>query len=180
KDGYHDQAFHIPLVVRDPRPGADAARGRVVDDFSEAVDVMPTVLDWLGLPTPPACDGASLAPFLAGATPARWRDAVHWGFDFRDVRNPYFETALGLAPDECGLLVRRDRKGKYVHFAGLPPLFFDLENDPGELADLAGDPARQGQVLDYARKLLSWRMAHEDRTLSHLHLGAGGVASSRG
>ncbi|MCC7273339.1 MAG: sulfatase-like hydrolase/transferase, partial [Alphaproteobacteria bacterium] len=42
KDGYHDQAFHIPLVVRDPRPGADAARGRVVDDFSEAVDVMPT------------------------------------------------------------------------------------------------------------------------------------------
>ncbi|BBK43653.1 sulfatase [Allostella vacuolata] len=178
KDGYHDQAFHIPLLVRDPRREADTGRGRVVEQFTEAVDVMPTVLGWLGRPVPPACDGADLAPFLRGETPAGWRDAVHWGYDFRDVRGAHFERALGLSPEECGLLVRRDRRGKYVHFAGLPPLFFDLAADPGELTDLAGDPARQGEVLDYARKLLSWRMAHEDKTLSHYHLGPGGAASN--
>ncbi|MGE0716511.1 MAG: alkaline phosphatase family protein [Alphaproteobacteria bacterium] len=178
KDGYHDQAFHIPLVVRDPRAAGDAGRGRVVDAFTEAVDVMPTVLGWLGRPVPPTCDGRSLAPFLAGGEPARWRDAAHWGFDFRDVRGGYFETRLGLAPDECSLLVRRERTRKYVHFAGLPPLLFDLEADPGELVDLSGDPARHADMADCARRLLSWRMAHEDRTLSHLHLGAGGAATN--
>lgn len=178
KDGYHDQAFHIPLVVRDPRAAADAGRGRVVEAFTEAVDVMPTILEWIGQPVPHACDGHALTPFLGGGTPDRWRDSVHWGYDFRDVRGGHFEQALGLAPDQCGLLVHRDRRRKYVHFAGLPPLFFDLEQDPGELEDLAGDPARQAEMLAYAGRLLSWHMAHEDRTLTHYHLGPGGAASN--
>ncbi|NIR39236.1 MAG: sulfatase-like hydrolase/transferase, partial [Actinobacteria bacterium] len=52
KYGYFDQAFHIPLIVRDPRPGADAGRGRRVDRFTENVDVMPTILDLLGADVP--------------------------------------------------------------------------------------------------------------------------------
>jgi hypothetical protein len=32
--------------------------------------------------------------------------------------------------------------------------------------------------MAYASRLLSWRMAHEDRALSHYHLGAGGAASN--
>ncbi|MGE0725248.1 MAG: alkaline phosphatase family protein [Alphaproteobacteria bacterium] len=175
KDGFFDPAFHIPLIVRDPR---GAVRGRIVNEFTEAVDVMPTVLDWIGVATPPQVDGRSLAPFLAGETPPEWRDAVHWGFDFSDVRNPYFEQRLGLPPDRCNLLVRRDAQGKYVHFAGLPPLFFDLADDPGERVDRSADAAYRDRVSAHAQGLLSWRMAHEDRTLSHLHLGPGGMASA--
>jgi len=35
----------------------------------------------------------------------------------------------------------RGRRWKYVHFAALPPLLFDIENDPDEMNDLSKDPA---------------------------------------
>jgi len=176
KDGYFDAAFHIPLIVRDP----GTVRGRVVEAFTEAIDVMPTILEWAGEPVPHACDGRSLAPWLRGETPADWRREVHWGYDFRDLREPAAEAALGLGPEECGLTVIRDHRYKYVHFAALPPLFFDLERDPHEFDNRAGDPDYRGLVLAYAQKLLSWRMQSEDRTLSHMHLGPGGVFERRG
>jgi arylsulfatase A-like enzyme len=176
KDGYFDAAFHIPLIVRDPRM-PPAVCGRRIDAFTEAVDIMPTVLDFLGRPAPPQLDGHSLAPFLAGETPSDWRREVHWEYDFRDLRELGPETALGLDSEQCSLTVIRDERYKYVHFAGLPPLFFDLAADPDELDDRASDPAYLPLVLTYAQKLLSWRMRHEERTLSHLHLGPGGMVS---
>ncbi len=44
KCGYFDGSYHIPLIVRDPRRQADAARGAVVSSFTENVDIMPTML----------------------------------------------------------------------------------------------------------------------------------------
>jgi arylsulfatase A-like enzyme len=76
--------------------------------------------------------------------------------------------------------VIRDRRYKYVHFAALPPLLFDLERDPHEFDNRAADPACQTLVLAYAQKLLSWRMLSENRALSHLHLGPRGVFERRG
>lgn len=168
KEGYFDQAFHIPLIAR--LPGADGARGRVVEAFTEGIDLMPTLLDLVNRPIPLQCDGRSLATWLRGETPTDWRQAVHWEFDFRDVVGGAPEAALGLRLDQCNLNVIRDHRGKYVHFAGLPPLFFDLENDPDELTDRSGDPALAPRLLDYAQKMLSWRMANDERTLTGYHL----------
>ncbi len=175
KDGYFDQSFHIPLIVADPSPTADRSRGRVVDAFSESVDVMPTILERIGRIPPPACDGRSLMPFLTGDGPDHWRRHAHWEFDFRSVRSSWFEDRLGLASDECHLAVIRDEAGKYVHFAGLPPLFFDLTSDPGERVDRSRDPACADRVRDYAQALLTWRMRSEARGLTHVHLGEGGA-----
>ena len=179
KPGYFDPSFHIPLIIRDPRQGADGARGRVVEDFTEAVDIMPTILDWLGLEAPPQCDGRSLRPFLEGGTPVDWRREVHWEYDFRDPVEQRPETALGLASDQCTLNVIRDRRYKYVHFTALPPLLFDLEADPQELVNLAEDPAHASVVLAYAQKMLSWRMRHDERTLTGMFLTKDGVVERR-
>jgi arylsulfatase A-like enzyme len=176
KDGYFEAAFHIPLLVRDPR-AARSVRGVSVDAFTEAVDIMPTILDWLGLAAPPQLDGRSLLPLVAGKMPSDWRREVHWEYDFRDPRGLDPETALGLDSEQCSLTVIRGKRYKYVHFAALPPLFFDLETDPDEMDNRADDPACSALVLAYAQKMLSWRMSHEERTLSHLHLGPGGVVA---
>jgi len=173
KDGYFNATFQIPLIVRLPDA---AARGVSCTAFTEAVDLMPSILEWLGAKAPPACDGYSLLPLCGGRVPANWRREVHMGYDFRDIRNPALEQALGVGPEQSGLLILQDEAGKYVHFSGLPPLFFDLQEDPNEFVNRAGDPACQARMLEYAQRLLSWRMQHEDRTLSHIHLGQGGPA----
>jgi arylsulfatase A-like enzyme len=172
KGGYFDGSYHIPLIIRDPRPGA--ARGRRVDRFTENVDIMPTMLDAIGAPIPAACDGASLAAFLAGDEPAAWREEAHWEFDFRNPADDDAERALGLTLHQCALNVVRGPRYKYVHFTKLRPLFFDLEADPGELHNLADDPAYAPLVLAYAQKLLSWRMNHDEPALTHVTLTSDG------
>ncbi len=176
KLGYFDQANHIPLIIRHP-DAADVA-GQQVAAFSEAVDVTPTILDCLGAKAPRAMDGRSLKPYLEGRDPEDARDEVHWEFDFREVVTGTAQEAFGLALDDCSLSVIRDAAFKYVHFAGLPPLLFDLAADPGELNNLAEDPAHLSTRLRYAEKLLTWRARHLDRTLTGLELTPDGVRGS--
>ena len=177
KELYFDPSFYIPLIIRDPRPEADAGRGIQVDEFTESVDLMPTMLDWLGAAIPAQCDGRSLRHFLNGDTPAHWRKEAHMALDFRS--SPWGgydgEAALGLLPDECQLAIIRGRRWKYVHFVALPPLLFDLQEDPTEMHNLAQDPACQGVLLDMAQKMLSWQLLHQEHVLSNLHNGPQGV-----
>jgi arylsulfatase A-like enzyme len=180
KYGYFDQSFQIPLIVRDPRPEADGGRGRVVSAFTENVDVMPTIVDWLGGTVPAECDGESLLPFCRGETDPGWRREAHWAYDFRDIVEQKIERALGLTSDQCTINVIRGERYKYVHFTALPPLFFDLEEDPAEYRNLANDPAYQGLVLEYAQKMLSWRMAHDERRLANTKVTPSGPVERNG
>ena len=177
KTGYFDESYHIPLIIRDP--DQKACRGAIIQHFTENVDIMPTMLDWLKIDVPRQCDGRSLSESLqTGTAPAEWRDAVHWEYDFRDIPNGSgMEAELGLTPDQCTLNVIRDNAGKYVHFTGLPSLFFDLEKDPGEHVNRVGNPDYLSTVLNYAQRLLSWRMNHDERTLTHVALTEQGVIS---
>ncbi|MEJ1161544.1 alkaline phosphatase family protein [Prosthecomicrobium sp. N25] len=177
KLGFYDQSYAIPLVIRDPR--ATASRGRVVEAFTEAVDVMPTILDLVGGPVPGHLDGLSLKPFLDGAEPAAWRTEAHWEYDFRDISGGKTQAALGLDLDDCGLAVIRDRRFKYVHFSGLPPLLFDLERDPAEHVDRSADPDYAQTRIAYAEKMLRWRARHLDRRLSGIELTAQGPVDGR-
>lgn len=175
KMGYFDQSYHIPLIIRDP--AQTGTHGQRLDEFTENVDIMPTLLDWLGATIPEQCDGMSLLPALEqGAFPANWRTEAHWEFDFRSVTHgEELEAALGLTQHQCSLNVVRSKTHKYVHFTNLPPLFFDLENDPRELNNLADGPEHLPRVLEYAQKMLSWRMNHDEQTLTHLTLTEDGV-----
>jgi hypothetical protein len=63
-----------------------------------------------------------------------------------------------------------------VHFAALPPLLFDLEKDPFEQRNLAGDPAYAGTMLACAQKMLSWRMEHAEHVMSRMFVTERGMA----
>lgn len=180
KRGYFDVGYYIPLIIRDPSADADGTRGRIIDQFTESVDVMPSILEWLGQDIPRQCDGRSLMGFWTDNVPRNWRQEVHWEYDFRDVEDRRIEDSLDIGMDECTLNVIRDNDFKYVHFTALKPLLFDVRNDPHERYNLADDPAYAGQVLKYSQKLLSWRMRHDERVLSGIKVTRRGVFERHG
>lgn len=167
---YFDQAFHVPLIIRLPGTRADQARGSQVEAFTEIIDIMPTILDCVGQDIPHQCDGHSLLPFCFGEQPENWRQEYHAEFD---LRSPYAEDdvpPMGLKMKECMVNVIRSERYKYVHFSGLPPLFFDLEDDPNEFIDRSQDPAYAQKIVEFSGKMLSWRMQHDEPALTNLHL----------
>ena len=55
------------------------------------------------------------------------------------------------SPD--GFFMLRTLRHKYVHYVGAPPQLFDLEADPEELHDLAGDPAHAALLREMEARL---------------------------
>jgi len=171
KGGFFEQSYHILGLVRDPRSGA--ARGAVVEAFTENVDIFPTLCEAMGIEVPAQCDGAPLTAFLRGEAPPWWRDAAHWEFDWR----------AGLIPEgphpwpwdrrleRRNLAVRRSDAAAYVHFGDGSWLCFDLAADPTWRTPVT-DPAA---VLKEAQALLTWRARHADRTLTGMLVERGGI-----
>ncbi len=171
KLGYWESSYHIPCIVRDPRHPASA--GRVVDRFTENVDLMPTLCDVIGVPVPVQCDGRPLTPFLRGEDPRGWRDAAHWEFDWRSI---LIRAGLGEWPDDrraerLHLATLRTSTHAYVQFGDGSWSCFDLAADP-TWRTVVEDPA---VVLPLAQAMLVWRSVHADRTLADMLLEHGGI-----
>lgn len=174
KYGYFDETAHIPLIVRDPSSECDPSRGEQINQFTESVDVMPTILDRVGVSVPDACDGNALTGFLMGKPTRSWRTEAHWEFDIRNFGESRATPPLGLSRDACGVCVLRGERYKYVHFAGLPALLFDLENDPQEFVNLAADRSYREQLVECMQLMLDWRMRHADNELTNIELTPSG------
>lgn len=178
KDSPFEQAYQVPLIIRDPERAAQVARGRIETRFTEAVDVMPTVLQWAGLDVPRQCDGQSLLGLCHGRPPAQWRTEAHWEFDFRDTWQANAQSRLGLPMDHCGLAALRANEHLYVHFAALPPLLYDLRQDLDCLHNIAAEPAAGPVLLDCAQRLLTWRMRSSARELTGMSTAPQGLQTS--
>jgi arylsulfatase A-like enzyme len=173
KLGYWDESYHVPLIVVDPRPEADAGRGSVVHSFTESVDILPTICDFMGAEVPLQADGWSLSPFLNDeGAPEHWRDTAHFEWDFSDPAARMVESFLNVPMSHCSLAVSRGASRKYVQFATpstiFPPLLFDLREDPDQIHNLCADPggAWKSMAWECAQELLRWRMRTSERTLS--------------
>jgi arylsulfatase A-like enzyme len=137
---------------------------------TESVDVLPTILSWIGADIPLQVDGWPLTSFIEhGTAPEHWREAAHFEWDFRHPLLRRAETHFGLPSAHCVLNVVRSDRYKYVQFAAeaevLPPLLFDLAADPGQLTDVSRAPEYLNMSLEAAQSLLRWRMRNDERTL---------------
>ncbi|HYP70299.1 MAG TPA: sulfatase-like hydrolase/transferase [Variovorax sp.] len=161
KELFYEAALRVPLIVADPRTSANAGRGKIVEDLVEAIDVLPTILDGLGVApeTYGHCvEGRSLMPLLEGRQ-VPWRDAV---FSEADYAYRAARWTLGRAPGECRGTMVRTKKWKYVDWDGYRPQLFDLENDPDELTDLGADPPPEVE-REMRERLLQWSLRRKNR-----------------
>ncbi|MGB3734749.1 MAG: sulfatase-like hydrolase/transferase [Ilumatobacter sp.] len=78
-----DPVTHVPFVMTGPQ----IATGRTVDDISEAVDLVPTILEACAVPVPPAVQGRSLLDSLrATASTRSTRSALTEGAGWKSLR----------------------------------------------------------------------------------------------
>lgn len=159
KGGFFDGSYRVPLIIRDPKGRAGAR----VSELVESVDLVPTILDWLGRPPLPYQDGYSLLPWLQTLEGAeQWREAVMLEFDWRQPGNPEYHSTMGLSTNETNLAIWRTQTEKLVYFANGDALHFDLESDPDEM-NLS--PSTRDSVGPLTSQLLSHRMKKQNQAL---------------
>ncbi|MEM6703563.1 MAG: sulfatase-like hydrolase/transferase [Acidobacteriota bacterium] len=130
--GEHNEATHsllaynstlrVPLIIK-PAAGFGTGGARLEERVG-LVDVLPTLLDWIGIDTPEGVQGRSLARAVEGSeSPQR---AL-----YAETLSPRLSHGWG----ELRALFLGDLK--YIH--GPRPELYDLSRDPRELADLSAD-----------------------------------------
>lgn len=59
----YETDIRVPLIIRGPQIPADVK----ITAFTALIDIFPTILDWLQLPSQPSIDGQSIKAFIANA-----------------------------------------------------------------------------------------------------------------
>lgn len=162
KEFMFEQGVRIPLIISDP--SAPRTHGKVSDALVEAIDVLPTFLDTMGVPIPEhILEGKSLRPILDGQV-EKIRDVAISELDYA-----IYGAARGLKlhPRAARMVMARSDRWKYIHYDGFPPQLFDMENDPRELNDLGRDPAYVAVRNEHLRHIFDWmRDRHNRVTIS--------------
>ncbi len=154
----YDGAVRVPLILRYP-PAIDA--GVEVNRQVELLDVAPTVLALAGLPVPPPFAGRSLLA-AAGRRPAFLQPPVYSdkASRARAERLTYLRSVAGdpLRDTAAGdRLALRTEAWKYILGSSGGELY-DLENDPREITDLAGE--RPDVVRRFRALIARWLEEH--------------------
>ncbi|TDQ67194.1 arylsulfatase A-like enzyme [Maritalea mobilis] len=163
KDLFHECSVKVPLIIYDPSADTDGTRGTVCDELVEAIDLVPTFLEWFGQDIPNhIVEGRSLMPFLRGEQVDDWRDFVISEYDYSTT---LAAEKLGLEPADCRLFMVADKDWKLVHAEGdMRPMLFNLNDDPEEYYDL-GDSAAHYPVREQMyRHLGAWARRMSQRT----------------
>lgn len=135
----YEPAARVPLLIKSPRGTPQAPVTTPVSHL----DLVPTVLDQLGLPVPADLDGRSLTPALIGGELA----TVPVFSQFTGNNGPS-AARHAVILGEHKLILNTDDE----------PELYDLALDPLEMHNRAGDPAR-AEVTARLAKLLTARLA---------------------
>ncbi|PBB95193.1 sulfatase-like hydrolase/transferase [Mesorhizobium sp. WSM3862] len=150
---FHDVAVKVPMIVYDPRPEADVTRGTTSDALVEMIDLAPTFLDYFGgRPKPHVLEGRSLLSLTSGER----KSLRNYAVSEYDYSGDAARLKLAMPVSGCKLYMITDGRFKLVHGEGVEPMFFDLQNDPGELRDLGREPSAAGDIERLRKMLMRW------------------------
>jgi arylsulfatase A-like enzyme len=136
----YDDVVRVPLIMRWP---GKLPVGTTCDDFvCHAIDMARTFCEAAGVETPETFAGQSLSALACGKA--------------KSTRQDIFATYHG---NQFGLYSQRmvrDRRWKYIWNATAEDELYDLENDPGELHNLAQNSECAGQLRRLRLRLVEW------------------------
>jgi arylsulfatase A-like enzyme len=172
-----EESIRVPLLVKLP----GQRQGRVVEQPVSLIDLLPTIGSVLDHPLP-ALPGRDLSPLCRGdAAPSR-DVVVEWNgsagsFTPEQLARPAY-AALGdparvaqrmaaasrtlLGPDGWKLTLSAAGERECYH----------LPSDPGEIRNLAWQPAHAGRIRELHARLLAWQQAEGDPVALPLDKGS--------
>lgn len=129
----YETPMNIPLIIRSPSGAAGSVNHLLIGQY----DFAPTILDLLGFSDIEFANspGRSFSFALRGEQSDIWADAVF--FEQEETR-----------------VIRTDRYTYWKRLATTgEPALFDMQEDPGQLRNLATDPSLQSVLADLDRRL---------------------------
>lgn len=137
----YDTTVRVPLIIKLP---GQRSSGKRVRTQAELVDVLPTLLDLVGVPRPNAVQGRSLLPVIdsvfatksaGGNTPVNDEEQPAYS------ETDYPRAAYGWSP------LRALRTGKYAFVQAPRPELYDQSHDPGEEHNLVSSSLAVSSTL---------------------------------
>ena len=125
----YDEIIKVPLIIRAPQP-----RHQVVTTIARQIDILPTLLDLLGIKhaAQKKFEGVSLVPEMKGRSARRNR--------------PAFSESIGNGPEKKS--IRTDAYKLIYHPEANQVELYDLKKDPKEQKEIAAEePAVVKQLL---------------------------------
>ncbi len=126
----YNTTLHVPFVFVGPEQLCHP--GTRISPAVSLVDLMPTLLDVLRIPAPEHVSGRTLLAAMQGQ-PLEARDS------YAEAETPF--VLNGWSPLQTVI------SGRWKYIQTTRPELYDLENDPGELTDLAGTASEECQRL---------------------------------
>jgi len=189
KSTVYEPGVRMPFVASGPgaRPGV------VSREFVSQLDVLPTALELFGATCDAKFDGASLCPLLRGdgrttrdefvsmqtennreqSAPARALHSRRFKYirnltpDVAVVSNLVNHTLVWESGAEAAKNDERIHERMRAFLYRAPEELYDLESDPNELRNLAGDPQYAALLEERRSRLRAWMEQHNDPELTH-------------
>lgn len=140
KQNLYDNSIRIPMIMSGPDiPQDQQVSGKVL-----LLDMMPTILDYVGLPIPEGIFGHSLIPQLHGQATGR-----------AELYLQFTDKLRGLVTPDYKLIEYRTVQGSHTQL-------FDRHQDPQEEADLSFTQAAQPIIKQLRLRLHELAIAQGD------------------
>jgi arylsulfatase len=146
----YEPSARIPMLMRWPSGLVAAQRGRVLRQPVEIRDILPTLLDAASATPAVEPDGSSFLS-LARGNASGWRKHID------------LEHDICYAPENHWSALTDGRMKYIFHARDGEEQLFNLENDPGELNDLASDPAHESALRQWRSRLIEHLAERGDR-----------------
>lgn len=153
KNCFFEESVRVPFIISQPGRVHPGQHSQLV----ECIDLLPTLFELCGLDEPYENQGRSLAPLITGKGTYVEREVVFSENVIPEVINGmqfFFEKGKGVKgirhPDAKMV---RTRRWKYNYYPQGHAELYDLQADPKEYVNLAGQPGHQ-QIEQHMKDLL--------------------------
>jgi len=140
----YDAAISVPLIIKLP---SQSLKAKKVNARVETIDIMPTLLQILGLPLPSEVQGKSLLPLILDKHSNQER------FAYSETYYPRYHFGWSE--------LKSLQNSRYKYIQAPRPELYDIVNDPNELTNIYRQEIRIGKQFEEKLNSLLEKMSAE-------------------